>query len=104
MRDAFKTRRWLLGYVLTPRGRKKLRKGRPRRYNGGVFLGVNGVCVKSHGGTDAPGFAYAISVAVDLVKYNLNDKVVGDLKKLREIVADEGAQPAVAVAGGTGTP
>ena len=49
---------------------------------------------------------HAIGVAVDLVKYNLNDKVVGDLKKLREIVADvaDVAEPAVAVAGGTGAP
>ncbi|MGE0426143.1 MAG: phosphate acyltransferase PlsX [Reyranellaceae bacterium] len=106
VRDAFKTSTLAkLGYVLASGAWNKLRKRvDPRRYNGGVFLGVNGVCVKSHGGTDALGFAYAIGVAVDLVKYNLNDKIVGDLKKLREIVADEGPQPAVAVAGGTGTP
>ena len=42
----------------------------PRKYNGAVFLGLNGVAVKSHGGTDAFGFANAIGVAVDMVKYN----------------------------------
>jgi glycerol-3-phosphate acyltransferase PlsX len=107
VRDAFKTSTLAkLGYVLASGAWNKLRKRvDPRRYNGAVFLGVNGVCVKSHGGTDALGFANAISVAVDSVKYNLNDKVVGDLKKLREIVAEEEvAPPAVAAAGGTGTP
>lgn len=106
VRDAFKTSTLAkMGYVLASGAWNKLRKRvDPRRYNGAVFLGVNGVCVKSHGGTDALGFANAISVAVDSVKYNLNDKIVGDLKRLREIVADAGGQPAVAVAGGTGTP
>lgn len=106
VREAFKTSTFAkMGYLLASGAWTKLRKRvDPRRYNGGVFLGVNGVCVKSHGGTDALGFAYAIGVAVDLVKYNLNDKVVGDLQKLREIVADV-AEPEVAVAGGrTGTP
>ena len=39
----------------------------PRKYNGAVFLGLYAVAVKSHGGTDAFGFANAISVAVDMV-------------------------------------
>ncbi len=51
----------------------------PRKYNGAVFLGLNGVAVKSHGGTDAFGFANAIGVAVDMVQYNfiseLKDKI-----------------------------
>ena len=49
----------------------------PRKYNGAVFLGLNGVAVKSHGGTDAFGFANAICVAIDMVKYN----IISDLKK-----------------------
>ncbi len=48
----------------------------PRKYNGAVFLGLNAVAVKSHGGTDAYGFANAICVAVDMVKYNF----IHDLK------------------------
>ena len=32
----------------------------PRKYNGAVFLGLNGIAVKSHGGTDSFGFANAI--------------------------------------------
>ena len=42
----------------------------PRKYNGAVFLGLNGIAVKSHGGTDAFGFANAIGVAYDMVKYD----------------------------------
>ena len=49
----------------------------PRKYNGAVFLGLNGVAVKSHGGPDAFGFANAICVAIDMVKYNF----ISDLKK-----------------------
>jgi len=38
----------------------------PRRSNGAVFLGLNGIVVKSHGGTDGMGFASAIEVALEL--------------------------------------
>ena len=38
----------------------------PRKVNGGVFLGLDGVVIKSHGGTDALGFASAIDVAYDM--------------------------------------
>jgi glycerol-3-phosphate acyltransferase PlsX len=43
----------------------------PRKVNGGVFLGLDGVVIKSHGGTDATGFAAAIDVGYDMVKYEL---------------------------------
>jgi glycerol-3-phosphate acyltransferase PlsX len=43
----------------------------PRKVNGGVFLGLEGVVVKSHGGTDALGFASAIDVAYDMAHYDL---------------------------------
>ena len=49
----------------------------PRKYNGAVFLGLNGIVVKSHGGTDSFGFANAIGVAYDMAKYNF----IEDLKK-----------------------
>ena len=47
----------------------------PRRYNGAVFLGLNGISVKSHGGTDAIGHASAISVAIDMAHYGFVDHV-----------------------------
>ncbi len=56
----------------------------PRRYNGAMFLGLNGICVKSHGGTDAFGFANAIKVAVDLIANNVNDDIKIDFAKLHD--------------------
>lgn len=47
----------------------------PRGYNGGVFLGLNGVVVKSHGGTDSFGFSSAIHVAADMVANDLVDRI-----------------------------
>ncbi len=43
----------------------------PRRSNGGVFLGLNGIVIKSHGGTDAEGFASAVDLAYDMVREEL---------------------------------
>jgi glycerol-3-phosphate acyltransferase PlsX len=47
-----------------------------------MFLGVSGVCVKSHGGVDAFGFANAIGVAVDLVAQGFNDRIREELQRL----------------------
>ena len=54
----------------------------PRRYNGAIFLGLNGVAVKSHGGTDALGFANAIGVAVDMVTQKSLDKIREDFTRV----------------------
>jgi glycerol-3-phosphate acyltransferase PlsX len=54
----------------------------PRRYNGAMFVGLNGICVKSHGGTDPLGFANAIDVAVNLVEHGFNDRIKEDLTHL----------------------
>lgn len=42
----------------------------PRKYNGAMFVGLNGLSVKSHGGTDALGFSYALNNAAKLVRQN----------------------------------
>ena len=56
-----------IGYVFSKSGFNVLRqKLDPRAVNGGVFLGLNGVVVKSHGGTDGLGFASAIDLAVEM--------------------------------------
>jgi len=47
----------------------------PGRANGGVFLGLNGIVIKSHGGTDAPGFASAVDVGYEMVRYDLLTKI-----------------------------
>jgi glycerol-3-phosphate acyltransferase PlsX len=54
----------------------------PRRDNGAVMLGLNGVVVKSHGGTDAEGFAHAIDVAMDMVVHRFNDHIREDLARI----------------------
>jgi len=71
-----------LGYLLA-RGAFEAMRERvdPRYYNGGVFLGLNGVSVKSHGGTDATGFATAIDLAVDMAAGNLAGRIIDDLKR-----------------------
>ncbi len=60
-----------LGYLIARPAFNKLRhRLDPRRYNGAVFLGLNHIVLKSHGGTDALGFAAAIDVAVELMQSN----------------------------------
>ena len=54
----------------------------PRKYNGAVFLGLNGIAVKSHGGTDSFGFANAISVAVDMVRYDFINDLKSKISKI----------------------
>ena len=54
----------------------------PRRYNGAMFLGLNGICVKSHGGTDGVGVANAIHVAVELIRTAFNEAFKEDYAKL----------------------
>ena len=71
-----------LGYVLARGALSALRERvDPRYYNGGVFLGLNGVAVKSHGATDALGFANAVGFAVDMVTQGFNDKVIAELNQ-----------------------
>jgi glycerol-3-phosphate acyltransferase PlsX len=54
----------------------------PRRYNGAMFVGLNGICIKSHGGTDELGFANAIGVAADLIRRDFNERIKEDLERL----------------------
>ncbi len=54
----------------------------PRRYNGAVLLGLNGISVKSHGGTDDFGFANAIGMAVDMAQHGFVEKTQSELERL----------------------
>jgi glycerol-3-phosphate acyltransferase PlsX len=54
----------------------------PRRYNGAMFLGLNGIIVKSHGGADAFGFANAIAVAHDLSSFGFAERIKAELAAL----------------------
>ncbi|GBQ04592.1 phosphate acyltransferase PlsX [Saccharibacter floricola] len=83
-----------LGYLLVKPGLERMREWiDPRRYNGAVFVGLNGVVVKSHGGADAEGFASAVDVAVDAVANDLNAKIRHRLEQLGML------QPAVGTKG-----
>jgi phosphate acyltransferase len=65
-----------LGYLLARQAFRTLRdKMDPRKSNGGVFLGLNGIVIKSHGGADAEGFASAIDIGYDMVRYELLAKI-----------------------------
>jgi glycerol-3-phosphate acyltransferase PlsX len=70
-------------YLLAKPGLDRLREWLdPRRYNGAVMVGLNGVVVKSHGGTDAQGFAHAVDVAMDMVVHRFNDHIREDLARI----------------------
>jgi len=70
----------------------------PRRYNGAVMLGLNGVVVKSHGGTDAEGFAHAMDVAMDMVVHRFNDRIRDGLGRIEALKASkDGSQFLAAV-------
>jgi len=74
-----------LGYLLARSAMRKLHKRLdPRRYNGAIFLGLNGIAVKSHGGTDALGFANAIGVAIDMKTYDTVEKTKADFAALMQ--------------------
>jgi phosphate acyltransferase len=55
----------------------------PRRANGGVFLGLNGIVIKSHGGTDAEGFASAIEIGYSIARNRLLERINQDLTEYR---------------------
>jgi glycerol-3-phosphate acyltransferase PlsX len=63
------------------------RKLDPRTQNGGVFLGLNGIVVKSHGGADAVGFASAVDTAIDMARADINGRITTD----RSAIAAESA-------------
>jgi glycerol-3-phosphate acyltransferase PlsX len=87
-----------LGYVFGRSAFQLLReKMDPRKVNGGVFLGLNGMVIKSHGGTDAEGFASAIDLAREMARNGLvrmiaEDRAVG--------LPEEPAAPAMVKAAG----
>jgi glycerol-3-phosphate acyltransferase PlsX len=71
-------RSWMskLGYLFARGAFQALRnKMDPNKSNGGMFLGLNGVVVKSHGGINAEGFASAIDVGYEMVKFDLLNKI-----------------------------
>lgn len=62
-----------------------------RRVNGGTFLGLNGIAVKSHGGTDAYGFASAIDIGYDMAESGLLFRLAADLDVFHNTLGDRAA-------------
>ena len=54
----------------------------PRKYNGAIFLGLNGPVVKSHGGTDSLGFYYSIDLCYKIIKGDLMKQIKNNLSHL----------------------
>ncbi|MEM5517552.1 phosphate acyltransferase PlsX [Henriciella sp. AS95] len=74
------------GAALAASGLRKLKaKLNPSSVNGGVLLGLNGVIVKSHGGTDAEGFATAVNLAADLAQSSYMEEVAAGLNRVAKL-------------------
>jgi len=63
----------------------------PRQLNGGIFLGLNGIIVKSHGGTDATGFASAIDLAYDMASSGVVKRLADDVARFHAELEHDGA-------------
>ena len=71
-----RTLRAKLGYLFAREAFRSVgEKMDPNKANGGVFLGLNGIVIKSHGGADAEGFAAAVDIGYDMVRYELLAKI-----------------------------
>ena len=64
----------------------------PNNHNGAVFLGLNGLVVKSHGGANLKGVANAVGVAARMVKSDIIRKIGTDLDEFRAHAFNEAAQ------------
>ncbi|MDP4595040.1 MAG: phosphate acyltransferase, partial [Beijerinckiaceae bacterium] len=75
-----------IGYFFARKAFNALRqKMDPRRSNGAVFLGLDGIVVKSHGGTDGLGFSGAIDIGYQMVRNGLQAKIRETLTESHEI-------------------
>lgn len=104
LRETFQSSFWAkIGYLLARRSLQRFRhRMDPRRYNGAMLLGLNGIAVKSHGGTDALGFSNAIGVCHDLIANGLNETIREELSAFKEEIAKApSANEPQAVANGT---
>jgi glycerol-3-phosphate acyltransferase PlsX len=57
------------------------RKMDPRTVNGGVFMGLNGIVIKSHGGTDEVGYKSALGLAYEMARSRLIDKIADNMQR-----------------------
>jgi phosphate acyltransferase len=88
LKEAFTSSIWSkLGYILASSSMTRSTKAMdPRMHNGAMLVGLNGVVVKSHGGTDALGFSNAIKVAISLVENKINEQITIELVSAAEAI------------------
>jgi phosphate acyltransferase len=87
---------WLskLGAMLAGRALNAMRrKMDPRTVNGGVFLGLNGIVIKSHGGTDEVGFKSALGLAYEMARSRLIDKIADGMQKFPALMTTPASVP-----------
>lgn len=78
----------VLAYTSLQRLKKRID---PRRANGGVFLGLNGTVVKSHGAADATGVSAAVKLAFQLAQSGFSDKLAARVASAALLDQDDGA-------------
>ena len=69
------------------------RKLDPRNINGGVFLGLNGIVIKSHGGTDETGFKAAVSLGYEMARNRLMEKIGEGMRRFPALDLEAVAPP-----------
>ncbi len=84
-----------LGYLLAKPAIARLRKSLdPRRRNGAMFVGLNGIAVKSHGSADGYSFYFALRVAAELASNRINHKILEELKLSTHLLQPKTQAPA----------
>jgi len=72
-----------IGFLLSAWSLKKLfKKIDPRNHNGAMFVGLNGISIKSHGNADKVAISNALKVAVNLIENKINQRIITELKKI----------------------
>ena len=83
-----------VGALLARNGFAELKqKIDPRRVNGALFVGLSGIAIKSHGGTDALGFASAIKVGYQMAESGLIERISSDIGAISELLATASNEP-----------
>jgi len=81
-----------IGALISSRAMMALRrKMDPRAINGGVFLGLNGTVIKSHGGTDEIGFKSALDLAYEMARFGLIERIGEGLEQFAPMAGAETA-------------
>ena len=76
-----------LGYLFASRALATLKQRMdPNSANGGMFLGLNGSVVKSHGGANRASFEAAIEVAIEVAQANMADTIADDMMTMQQLL------------------